>query len=85
MSAIVSPFTFVGILLATLTSDFKDVVFEASVWKALFVLLSIGTFLWMVYSVAYIFLSNKKKFDTDDFIQWLENNCDEKQDNSNDN
>jgi hypothetical protein len=58
---------FVSCLLAILSANFKDFIFPANVWHALFIMTTCICFCWFCYT-AYVSFRNKKKGNIDDII-----------------
>lgn len=46
-----------GFLISLITCDFKGVIFNKAVWEALFIIVSIICFLWLIYTLKYTFQS----------------------------
>ena len=55
-----TPFSIlIVILVALISSNFKDMGVDASTWKAIFIIAGIGSFLWLLYSLKEAFCSVK--------------------------
>jgi len=49
----------VVIIVALISSTFKDMVFDASTWKAIFIIAGFCSFCWLIYSLKEAFRSVK--------------------------
>lgn len=54
-------------VITLLSSDFKDFILSASVWKAVFILTTIICIIWLVYAL-YVLIRNWHKGNIDDII-----------------
>ena len=52
---------FVTTLTTILTSDFKDFLFKKEIWNALYILLIIGSFIWLIVNIIRIIKKPKKE------------------------
>lgn len=56
----ITPFTLlIAIITVFVTSDFKEYFFTADTWRAIFLLLAIGAFMWLSISLRYAFRKSK--------------------------
>lgn len=64
---------FLSCLFATITADFKNTWWlSASTWQAIFILCTIGTSVWLIYSVIQAF-NNRKGRKIDELIDKIKN------------
>ena len=65
-SAWITPFAILLTTLATLaTAQFKNWVFQADVWMALFIFISIGSLLWLMREIFFLYKFWGRDFDTE--------------------
>jgi hypothetical protein len=67
------------ILVALISSNFKDMGFDASTWKAIFIIAGIGSFGWLLYSLKEAFCSvkiediiNELKKDSESMVKFIQ-------------
>jgi len=77
VSAWITPLSlFVTIFLVVLTADFKDFAgIEKSVWKAIFLISMVGTFIWTIIAARQA-ISCSKKVTVEYLIKEIKNNRD---------
>jgi hypothetical protein len=60
----------IAVITAFVTASFKDYILSAKTWEAVFVMVGLGSIIWLIISIRYAFI----KIDIDDIINELKTN-----------
>lgn len=67
----ITPFSLlIAIITAFVTATFKDFIVSAKTWEAIFILVGVGSFIWLVFAIRQAFF----KIDIENIIKELKTN-----------